>query len=205
LNQLASGAAVVDRVESASSWWRVSELPTNGKWHPQAFMRDPNLLEQGVPLSELADVQMGRRPLHSYDAPRPGLLPIRQGKSIDGHGVSAWAAPGTAPEVRAGDVLVTEIGLRGRAAVANTPALAGPGLFRIRPFNPKLSDSIAAYIRSEVAQTVRQQLVGGAVVPRLSPAMIRRFPVELTSTHPQESSEFQASLAEQLEQILWKN
>lgn len=205
LDQLATATAVVDRAESATSWWRISELPADGRWHPQALMRDPNLLERGVPLSALADVQMGRRPKPSHEAPRPGLLPVRQGKSIDGRAVSAWAAPGTAPDVSPGDVLVAEIGLRGRAVLADARALAGPGIIRIRPFDPKLSDGIAAYFRSEAAQAVRQQLVAAAVIPRLSLAVIRRFPVELKPTHPQESSEFQMSLAERLEQMLWNN
>lgn len=203
LSQLAAAAAVVDRANSANSWWRISDLPVDGRWHPYALMRDPELLERGLPLSALADVQMGRRPHQSHDAPRPGLLPVRQGKSIDGRGVSAWADPGSAPEISRGDVLVVEIGLRGRAVVAEAPALAGPGVIRIRPFDLKLSEGMAAYFSSEAAQAVRQQLAAAAVIPRLSAAVIRRFPIDLNPTPLQESSESQLSLADRLEQMLW--
>ena len=204
LRELAAAAADVDRSESAGSWWRISDLPKDGRWHPHAFIRDPGLLERGVPLSELADVRQGRRPQQSHDAPSPGLLPVLLGKSIDARGVTAWAAPGAAPEIVPGDVLVTEIGLRGRAVLADVPALAGPGVIRIRPFDLTASAGIAAYLRSEAAQAVRQQLAATTVIPRLSAATMRRFPVELKAAYPhQEGSEFRPSLADRLEQLLW--
>jgi hypothetical protein len=193
----------------AASWWRIGRLPASGDWTADLALRDPAVLLEGIALGEMAEIIPGRRPREVFGAPRPGLLPVRKGKSIDGRKPEQWAPAGSAPAVEVGDVLVVEVGLRGRAVVADSEGLAGTGTLLVRPHDKGLSPSIAGHLNSESALGLRASLAGGAFLPRLTPTLLRRMPMPQDALsahgpHLDRPAPAEAPLAEILERTLWR-
>ncbi len=198
--------AIEENANVASSWWRVATLAATGDWHAQLSLRNPSLLEEGIPLGDLAEVASGRRPRSYFSTPRPDTLPVRQGLSVDGRNVRMWATVDAAPRIHPGDIVIVEVGLRGRVSVNEEECLAGQGVLVIRPNSPALAQALASYLSSESAQELRASLVQG-LIPRLTPALLRKFPVPenvLSSVAmPQPRPVMPLPLAERLEQLLW--
>lgn len=105
-----------------------------------------------------------------------------------------------------GDIVVVEVGLRGRVSVSEEECLAGQGVLVIRANEPALAPALAAYLSSESAQELRASFVQG-LTPRLPPALLRQFPVpenvlsSVAVTTPKPVAPL--PLAERLEQLLW--
>lgn len=208
LTQLADDIpAATAQPDVAASWWRLNRLPASGDWTAELSLRDPAALLEGTALGELAEITAGRRPRVVFGAPRPELLPVRQGKSIDGRNPEQWGPAGSAPSVEPGDVLVVEVGLRGRAVVADAEGLAGQGTLLVRPHDKTFSSAIAAHLNSEPALALRASLASGAFLPRLTVTLLRRMPVPATTLAADvagRSVSGQAALGELLEQMLWR-
>lgn len=195
--------AIAPAGDTAASWWRLVRLPADGQWRWDLALRDPAVLREGTPLEQLAEIVPGRTPRAFSSSPLRGLLPVRQGNSIDGQRVSKWALPETAPDLVAGDILVVEVGERGRVAVCNEPGLAGNGVYRVRLHDRGLIEHVATYLASEAAQALRGSLVTGSFIPRLAPSVLRAFPVPhqpvATSAPPVPARD----LASRLQELLW--
>lgn len=210
LTELADSVpASTSQADVAASWWRIGRLPASGDWTIELALRDPAAMLEGRPLGDLAEIAPGRRPRIMFGAPRPELLPVWKGKSIDGRKPEEWAPPGSAPSVETGDVLVVEVGLRGRAVVADTDGLAGPGTLLVRPHDRRLSHSIAAHLNSEPVQALRAALASGSFLPRLTPSLLRRMPMpeaalQTHAPHLDQPAPAGVPLAEALERTLWQ-
>ncbi|MEV1114950.1 restriction endonuclease subunit S [Actinosynnema sp. NPDC049800] len=190
------------------SWWRVTTLPVDGQWHRYLVTPTPEVFNDGVPLRELATIIAGRNPPGVFEQPRPGALPVLNGRSVDGNKVQRWAEPGTGVVAEPGDVAVVEVGVRGRAALVTQSAIAGTGVLLVKPHDRSHGEALAAYLRSEPAQTLRGTLITGGVIPRLSRSTLAQLPVPHDAlsasgdAHAQQPSPH-APLSEQLEQLLW--
>jgi hypothetical protein len=198
--------AIEENADVAASWWRVETLAATGDWHAQLSLRNPSLLQEGTPLGDLAEIMPGRRPKVSFSSPRPGTLPVLQGISVDGRNVRMWATAEAGPRLHPGDIVVVEVGLRGRVSTCDYESLAGQGVLAVRAHDPALAPRLARYLASESAQELRSSLVQG-LIPRLSPALLRKFPVPdavllpVAATEPNPVAPL--PLAQQLEQLLW--
>ncbi len=206
-------AALHDRTRVSAkseghSWWHVATLPLDGQWHLYLATPAPEVFDEGTPLGQLVTVLGGRTPQTTFERPRPGAVPVLNGRSVDGQHVTRWADPGAGTNAEPGDIAVVEIGIRGRAAVVTQPAIAGTGVLLLKPHDRSLGEALAAYLRSEPAQTLRATLTTGGVIPRLSRSTLAQLPVPdeaLTASGTETSSPAEAStsLSEQLEQLLW--
>lgn len=118
-----------------------------------------------------------------------------------------WADPDSGVLAEPGDVAVVEVGIRGRAAVVTQPAIAGSGVLLLKSHDRSHGQALAAYLRSEPAQTLRGILITG-FIPRLSHSTLAQLPVpdEALTTQLDARTQQSASpvpLSEQLEQLLW--
>jgi len=198
------GAAVV-RPTAAGSWWRLAQLPRTGDWRWTLASAAPEELAEAMPLRDVAHVLAGRAPRVTFDTPRPGTMPVYIGPNVGGRAFDRWADPGTLPQVGADDVLVVEVGTRGRAAVPRREGLAGKGVLVVRPRQPSMAARLAAYLDGEPAQKIRSVLVTGATIPRLSASALAEFPVPpllLMEDEATPTSE-ELPLADALDRALW--
>jgi hypothetical protein len=189
------------------SWWRITTLPADGQWHRHLVTPTPEVLDHGTPLGELATIFAGRNPAVLFAQPRPGTLPVLNGRSVDGEHVYRWAEPDTGVLAEPGDVSVVEVGDRGRAALVTQPAIAGSGVLLLKPHDRSHGEALTAYLRSEPAQTLRGTLITG-VIPRLSRSTLAQLPVpDDALSAPAEAFAQQSAprlpLSDQLEQLLW--
>lgn len=204
--------AELHRVTSVSvasegrTWWRVTSLPASGEWHRHLATSTPQVFDEGVPLGELGSIVTGRNPRRAFEQPRPGLLPVLNGRSVDGQRSTRWADAERGPLAEPGDVAVVEVGTRGRVAVVATPALAGTGVMLLKPHDRRHADAIAAYLRSEPAQALRATLITG-YIPRLTRSTLAQLPVpDSILTSPVQAAPAPSParpLSERLEQLLW--
>lgn len=196
----------VSAVSEGRSWWRVTTLPADGQWHRHLATPTPEVFDDGTPLGELGIIVAGRNPQPAFEQPRPGLLPVLNGRSVDGQNVTRWADREAGPLAEAGDVAIVEVGHRGRAAVVAAPALAGTGVLLLKLRDRRFADALAAYLRSEPAQALRATLITG-VIPRLTRSTLAQLPVpDDVLRSPVQAGRPQGHvqpLSEQLEQLLW--
>lgn len=196
--------AAVVRPSAGGSWWRVARLPRTGDWRWTLASPTPEKLTQGIRLGEIAEVLAGRAPRITFDNPRPGTMPVYIGPNVGGRAFDRWADPGTLPQVGTGDVLVVEVGTKGRAAVPRQEGLAGKGVLVVRPRRPGLATGLAAYLDGESAQEIRSMLVTGATIPRLTVAALAEFPVpELVTKDDATPASDDLLLADALDRALW--
>ncbi len=197
--------AIPDPTEGdvARSWWRTGYLPDGGEWAFELGLQDPSLLNTGRPLGDFAEVVPGRRP-----APPMGLgelLPVYDGVYLSRGEVRRWAVAQPTTGARPGDVLVGEVGVRGRARVVDAPGVVGVGVLRVRVRDSSDPAGLVNYLGSEAAQALRGALAQGAVIPRLSAPALRRFPVPdvvpAPETAPTTVRDLPLSL--RLDELLW--
>ena len=190
------------------SWWHVTTLPVDGQWHRYLVTPTPDVFDQGVPLGELGTIVAGRNPAGVFEQHRPSALPVLNGRSVDGQHVQRWAEPGTGVAAEPGDVAVVEVGVRGRAALVTQSALVGTGVLLVKPHDRSHGEALAAYLRSEPAQSLRGILITGGVIPRLSRSTLAQLPVPHDALSsfvdaPTHQPAPHGPLSEQLEQLLW--
>jgi hypothetical protein len=201
------GRTGIATTSEGHSWWRITTLPADGQWHRHLATATPEVFDHGTPLGQLATILIGRNPQTTFEHTRPGTLPVLNGRSVDGQHVTRWADPGAGVTAEPGDVAVVEVGIRGRAAAVTQPAIAGTGVLLLKPHDRSRSDALAAYLRSEPAQTLRATLITG-FIPRLNRSTLAQMPVPdealnaPADARPQ-PSDAPTSLSEQLEQLLW--
>lgn len=174
-----AAATTTAKAEVGQSWWRLAELPRERSWSLYLATRNPEVLEEGVPLHELAvEFRAGQKIDVLSDAPRPGWLPYLSPQQLrSGAGPAAWARPRSVV-ANAGDIVVAEVGQRGPASVVSKPLIPGRGMSLVRLRDANLASRIVAYLNSEAGQAVRALLVTGSFIPHfgLQPLRALRIP-----------------------------
>ena len=187
------------------SWWRVTALPADGRWHLHLATPHPEVFDDGTPIGQLGTIVAGRNPDPSFEQPRPGALPVLNGRSVDGHNLTRWADRANGTQAEPGDLAIVEVGNRGRVAVVTEPSLVGAGVLLLKLHHPEQADALAAYLRSEPGQALRATLITG-FIPRLNRTTLAQLPVPdealTVATTATQLDLPHESLSEQLEQLL---
>lgn len=167
-----------DEQEVGQSWWRTAELPKHGSWGPYLATREPERLEYGAPLGDLAvETHAGVRVQHLAERPQPGWLPYLTSRDVRAVvAPSAWTNE-TRLVAEPGDIVVAEVGARGPALPVTEALVPGNGLLLARFSSPDRAAAISSYLNSGPGQAVRRLLVSGVHIPHLGLGGLRRFPV----------------------------
>lgn len=206
--------------EVGQSWWRSVTLPHDGGWSLYLATREPERLNDGIPIGTLAvDVHSGVKVERIFDHPRDGWLPYLTSRDLrKGSEPSAWTDDTRLVGVP-GDLAVAEVGDRGPALALTDTLVPGPGLLLARFGDFDGAEAVSAYLNSVSGQTVRRLLVTGAHVPHLGLSGLRRFPIPTEVLWPENldapayvpralpvTTAFELPpepLSERLERLLW--
>ena len=202
LRHLAQSVPGPSPAEVASSWWRITTLPPDGQWTFELALRDPLIAREGRPLGDLAQVTVGGRP-RPMAAVIGDILPVYDGVYLSRGEVRHWAPASPGTGTVAGDVLVGEVGLRGRARLVDEAGVAGVGVLRVRLHDPSQAAGLVRYLNSEPALALRASLAQG-FIPRLGLVVLRQFPVpDSLSDKTEPLQPPTVALPDQLDGLLW--
>lgn len=94
-----------------SSWWTIRDIPNGGAWAPRIFMKDPAVIDRGLPLHQKAQIVKGRRPLNPARVMTDDTLPVMEARVVTGSPPRWWSNDERLPRIKPGDVVVQAIGL----------------------------------------------------------------------------------------------
>ena len=204
----AAAAAIALKSEAGQSWWRMARLPPGRSWHVYLTTQTPEVLEEGVPLGDLAhEFIPGRRVEVTLEEPRPGWVPYLSSRDLRTSGKpSAWtkdqgfvAGPG--------DLAVAEVGHRGPAVRINESLVHGNGITIVRIPEPEVAARVLAYLNSQAGQAARAVLATGSTIPHFGVRALRsmRIPSAVLEADTAEAlvDPPVEHLAAALEQELW--
>jgi hypothetical protein len=167
-------APATTALEVGQSWWRLAALPRERSWGVYLATKNPEALEQGTALEELAvEFQHGQTISVLSDAPHHGWLPYLALRDLRaGHEPAIWAAPGSVV-AHPGDIVMAEVGQRGASSVVSTPLIPGTGVCLVRLREAGLASRVVAYLNSEPGQAARALLATGSTISRLDLRALR--------------------------------
>jgi hypothetical protein len=195
--------------EIGQSWWRTARLRHRQRWDLVLATPRPELLEQGIPLRELAQhFRAGRRIKKLLEVSRSGWFPALIPEDLRKHGQPRrWTPEVDGVVGRADDIVVTAVGRRGQAAVLRQPTVIDAGLVVIRLFDRNLATRIVDFLISERGQSLRALHVSGASIPHLGLKALQdlRVPQDVFERHGQPAplSESMGKLSTELDRLLW--
>jgi hypothetical protein len=189
------------------NWWRVTDLPGEGRWDVFFTFADPETFFSGATLGSLCEsVVTGRRVTGiAVSAAVPGWLPVYTSGSVraGSHSdlwVSASSGIRTAED---GDILIPAIGLAAQSMVADRRAAVGSDVLQCRPRESGIAEPLVRYLNSDRGQAIRRTLVVG-MIPRLTLRSAQAFPVptDLIRDNSEIAGQSRA-LDENLDDLLW--
>lgn len=206
LRQIEAGTHIEEE-EAVTTWWRRADL-RGQEWRLLLASPEPERLDDGDSLGSLSEriEQGGSRDDVSTDE-LVGASYITDIGVLSGRPPKRWArslGEGGVLTSR-GDVLVAAVGSRAHAVVATESSVLDRNVIRIRLNDTQRAEALARYLNGSVGYGLRQMLLSGSTVPRLSVRDLARLPVpdEALANHHADAPV--VPLALQLEQTLWRN
>lgn len=203
LTDLESCVGAAPEQAAVETWWRVTNL-TDGSWSLPLSVPDPDLLAAGTPLGELVTrVRPGRQVPGPNDEPVPGWLPVADHRFLRTGRPRRWVDP-AARSVTAepGDVLISGIGERPYAWPVAEKVVVGSDVYALSPKVSQDAGLLVNYLNSQAGYGMRQTLLTGLTIRRLSREHLLAMPV-VEQEKARNTGAFTLPLADELESLLW--
>lgn len=189
------------------SWWRVTNLPGEGRWDVFITFADPEAFFSGVTLDSLCESMATGRAVNkaAVSAAVPGWLPVYTSGSIRAGGHSdLWVSPSAGVRIaEVGDVLIPGIGLTALSVTADRRAAVSSNVLQCRPREQSIAEILVRYLNSDRGQAIRRTLVAG-VIPRLTLRSAKAFPVPADLIRDNSAPGSRSlPLGEELDDLLW--
>lgn len=191
-------------IEAVETWWRIAQL-NSANWAYELTTRYPIDMSKYMPLVHYCnELKSGRGvpPTARVKSAQLGSLPYVSGKYLSGGPIDMWATEGVTAEP--GDVLIAGVGYRSNARVATERMIAGSDIHVLRPKEPHLATTLAAYLNGQEGHDQRQLLISGSVIPRVSLRDLKQLGVnESRLIAPSADIQSSLDLASRLDAVLW--
>ncbi|WP_156133894.1 hypothetical protein [Pseudarthrobacter phenanthrenivorans] len=164
-----------------SSWWTIRDIPNGGAWAPRIFMKDPAVIDRGLPLHQKAQIVKGRRPLNPARVMTDDTLPVMEARVVTGSPPRWWSNDERLPRIKPGDVVVQAIGTRPRATVAQEEYVASDSVLVVRTREGVDGTELARSLTAPEAADLLGALSQGTTVRHLSVKNLETFPLQTTA------------------------
>lgn len=195
-------------VAAAETWWSTADLTTTS-WRHALATPDPAQLNDGVLLEDLGvTVTAGKRPSADdmLTTPWSDALPVITAGTLAGRPVTRWCPPSSAlTTVAPGDVILSSLGDRSNARVADREAVLDASCYRLQTPPTLDAEAVAAFFNSTAGRALRNLAISGAMIPRLSLSDLKKLPIPDGAFADRSSGTAVRPLAEELEAALWSN
>jgi hypothetical protein len=192
--------ASLRQIDRGNSWWRVTDLPTDGSWAPLMAAQDPSIFEHGVRLGDLAaDIRPGRRPREDSESPEGAGLPVWGAAQLRGRPASAHAHSESGVIAKVDDILIQRTGTRGLAAVVTAPCLVDTSLFVVSLIDSASANDVVVALNSVSGQRQRSFRLSGTTIPSLTPSALGEIRLDFSSPETQTEA---LPLAQQIDALV---
>ena len=204
LLELANGISTsVEKVDQGHSWWRVTNLPSEGSWAPLLATEDPSIFDVGIRLGDLADdIQAGQVLKAPDEALSEPFVPVWGPAQLNGNPATDYASADSGVLANEGDVLVQRDGERGKAAEATSQCLVDRTLLKVSLHDRYQAGAVVAALNSAQGQRQRAFRATGTVVRRLSSAALAEIRLSFEMKYLEAPVQSQP-LANLIDELIW--